>query len=144
MYRAYPSPPLSENQAICLPSGDQTGRRSAASQLCVRFRGLPFSTGTVKISPRASISRRFPVGDNDASAIILVTFSQCGSAQGKSPCTSIVSCVLLPLAGSSEYRYPPRSYTSADPYPVSHLISPSVPCVTCRSPLAALQVQTFS
>ncbi len=33
---------LSENQAICFPSGDQKGRRSAAPELRVRFLGRHF------------------------------------------------------------------------------------------------------
>lgn len=41
------SPEASENQATLLPSGGQTGVRSAASMLRLRFRGSPFFTGTV-------------------------------------------------------------------------------------------------
>jgi hypothetical protein len=74
MYSAYDSPPLSENQAICLPSGDQSGLRSATSELRVKFLGSPFSMGTVNISPLASSRIRLPVGDSDAFEMADVTF----------------------------------------------------------------------
>ena len=51
------------------------------------MRASPFSTGTVKISPRASKSARVPVGPSEALAIEPLTSSQAAAAQGKSPRT---------------------------------------------------------
>src|ERR1051325_9342781 len=47
------SPVSSVNQAIDLPSGDQTGERSFAPGDWVRFRSSPFSAGTVMKIGRA-------------------------------------------------------------------------------------------
>src|ERR1051325_969979 len=48
--------------AICDPSGDQLGHLSCAPDESVRFRVGPFSTGALKISPRAANNTRSPFG----------------------------------------------------------------------------------
>ena len=60
------SPLASENHATRLPSGDQTGVRSAAPGVRVRLRASPFWAGTEKISPRAEKSARAPLGESEA------------------------------------------------------------------------------
>src|SRR6202035_4223188 len=82
--KAY-SPDSSEKNAIHLPSGDQDGSRSAAAAVRVKFRVLPFSAGTVKISPRASKTARAPPGEIAAAVILSATFSKWGRVAGKSP-----------------------------------------------------------
>jgi hypothetical protein len=79
--RAY-APPSSENQATLAPSGDHTGARSAASELRVRLRALPFSVGTVKISPLASMRARTPVAESDTFRAEALTSIQRGWAHG--------------------------------------------------------------
>ena len=61
------SPLRSLQNASVLPSGDQRGKRSATPELRVTFSTAPYSAGTVKTSPRALNTPRFPVGDTDAS-----------------------------------------------------------------------------
>ena len=85
------SPLASESHAMRVPSGDHTGLRSCTPLLCVRLRAVPFSAGTVKMSPRASKAARTPVGDSTALRTMLATLLNCGRAQGKSPVTSMVS-----------------------------------------------------
>ena len=137
--RPYPLPPLSENQAMRVPSGDQAGARSALPELRVRLRASPFSTGTVKISPRASRATLFPVGERETAATRLLTFSQRVSAQGKSPEMRMLSCRLSLVAGSRVCKYPSRSKTSAAPCPPSHFTSaPLKRVMGRRMPLAGV------
>src|ERR1700694_946522 len=84
MYRRY-SPDLSLKYETNFPSGDQAGSRSADPLELVRLRTSPFSAGIVKISPRASTTARFPVGERAIFVMRLVTSVQLGIIQGKSP-----------------------------------------------------------
>jgi hypothetical protein len=63
------SPDASDQHAIHLPSGDQTGSRSRALGVFVRLRTSPFSAGTENSSPRASITARLPEGDRSMPVI---------------------------------------------------------------------------
>ena len=132
MRSRYPFP-ASENHAICFPSGDQTGVRSAAPGLRVRFRGSPFSTGTVKMSPRAAKRARFPVGESAAAAIDRPTSVQRGAAQGKSPWTLISTGRSAPVAGSSSWIVPFCSMTRVPPPAESDFTSASLNRVTWRT-----------
>ena len=112
------------------PLGDQTGALSAAPEVRVRLRASPSSTGTVKISPRASITTRLAVGDRDAEDTRRLTSSHRVSAQGKSPRISMSSLVVRPVAGSSVWIHPSCSRTRALGPPASHFTSASVKRVT--------------
>src|SRR6266550_5869397 len=83
------------------PSGDQAGSRSADALELVRFRTSPFSAGIVKISPRASTTTRFPVGETPMFVMRLVTSSQRGIIHGKSPAAVMLTMCSLPLFGSN-------------------------------------------
>ena len=96
---SYPSP-SSENQATVAPSGDQMGARSAAPEERERFRVSPSSAGTVKISPRASITARTPLGEREAKDTRGLTSSQRVATQGKSPWTSMARVWRSPVTGS--------------------------------------------
>src|SRR5437870_4051553 len=100
MYSRY-SPDRSLKYEINLPSGDQAGSRSAELLELVRLRTSPFSAGIVNISPRASTTTRFPVGDIPMLLIRADTSSQCGIIHGKSPTTVILTTCSLPLFGSN-------------------------------------------
>src|SRR2546425_11467645 len=100
MYKRY-SPDLSLKYEMNLPSGDHAGSRSAEPLEFVRLRTSPFSAGMVKISPRASTTTRFPVGDNARFVMRLVTSTQFGIIQGKSPLAVIFTMCSLPLFGSN-------------------------------------------
>src|ERR1051325_1928461 len=95
------SPDLSLKYEMYLPSGDQAGSRSAAPVEFVRLRTSPFSAGMVKISPRASTTTRLPVGDNLMLVARLLTSSQRGIIQGKSPVAVMLTTCSRPLLGSS-------------------------------------------
>ena len=117
------SPLRSLNHEIDFPSGDQAGFRSATPGVPVRFRQSPFSAGTVKMSPRASITARLPVGDSEALKIRLAIGFHCGSIQGKSPRTVMLTAVALPAFGSNRWIRPPCSNTSTPPPAESDLRS---------------------
>ena len=57
------------------PSGDQIGFLSFTPTLLVRFRMSPFSSGTDKISPRASNTARCPEGEISADSMRLPTLT---------------------------------------------------------------------
>src|SRR5450830_256242 len=94
------SPDLSLNHDTYLPSGDHAGSRSADALEFVRLRASPFSAGIVKISPRASATTRLPVGDSAMFVMRLVTSSQRGIIQGKSPVAVMFTTCSLPVFGS--------------------------------------------
>src|SRR6185436_21195069 len=95
------SPDLSLKYETYLPSGDHAGSRSAEALELVRLRTSPFSAGILKISPRASTTMRLPVGDSAMFDRRLLTSSQRGIIQGKSPVAVIFTTCSLPLLGSS-------------------------------------------
>ena len=95
------SPERSLKYETYLPSGDQAGSRSAEPLEWLRLRTSPFSAGMVKISPRASTARRLPVGDKTMLVMRLVTSSQRGIIQGKSPVAVMLTMCSLPVLGSS-------------------------------------------
>src|SRR5262249_48690937 len=105
------SPDLSLKYETYLPSGDHAGSRSADPLECVRLRMSPFSAGTVNTSPRASAATRLPVGESAMFDMRLVTSSQCGIIQGKSPAAVILTMRSLPDFGSSSWTYPACSNT---------------------------------
>ena len=100
MYKRY-SPERSLKYEMNLPSGDQAGSRSAEPLELVRLRASPFSAGIVKISPRASTNTRLPVGEMPRFVMRLVTSSQRGIIQGKSPVAVMLTMCSLPFFGSS-------------------------------------------
>ncbi len=130
---------------MLVPPGDHTGARSAAPELWLRLRASPSLTGTVKISPRASMSTRLPVGDREAAAMRRLTSSQRASAHGKSPRTVMSSRRARPVSGSSVWIQPSCSNTRPSRPPDNHLTSASAKCVSCRSaPDATSYAQTFA
>src|SRR5262245_6507727 len=98
------SPDLSLKYEIHLPSGDHAGWRSADPLEFVMLRVSPFSSGIVKISPRASASTRLPVGDKLMFDIRVVTSSKCVIIHGKSPFALMVRCSVLLVLGSTTCR----------------------------------------
>ncbi len=132
------SPDLSLNHETDLPSGDHAGSRSAEPLEFVRLRTSPFSAGIVKISPRASTTTRLPVGESAMFVMRLVTSSQRGIIQGKSPAAVMFTTCCLPFFGSSSWMTPACSKTIA-PVPASIVFtSKSVNFVTCTSFFAAI------
>src|SRR4029453_8439388 len=97
------SPDLSLKYETYLPSGDHAGSRSAEPLELLRFRTSPFSAGMGKISPRASIAPRLPVGEGGMFDIGLVTSSQRGIIHGKSPAAVMFTTRDLPDFGSSSW-----------------------------------------
>ncbi len=98
------SPDLSLKYEIHFPSGDHAGWRSADPLEWVMFRTSPFSSGMVKISPRASASTRLPVGDRLMLLMRAVTSSNRVIIHGKSPAALIVNWSVLLLFGSKTCR----------------------------------------
>src|SRR6185436_9141018 len=127
------SPDLSLKYETYLPSGDHAGSRSAEPLELLRFRTSPFSAGIVKISPRASTTIRFPVGESARLVIRLVTSTHRGIIHGKSPAAVMFTIFSLPDRGSSSWMYPACSKTTV-PAPVSiDFTSKSVNLVDCES-----------
>ena len=106
------SPVASENQEMNRPSGDQAGVRSASPDVVVSARQSPFSAGTEKMSPRASIATRLPVGESAAAAIRPATSFHCGKSHGKSPLAVISSRLVVLARGSYRCRSPACSKTT--------------------------------
>ena len=94
------SPEASDQYAIHFPSGDQTALRSRAPLVRVRFRVLPFSAGTVKTSPRAVRTARWPPGARAKSVIRSSTFTQRVRASFRSSGRSTDTLRLWPLFAS--------------------------------------------
>src|SRR5712691_4855828 len=97
------SPGLSLKYEMDFPSGDHAGSRSAEPLEFVRLRTSPFSTGIVKISPRASTTTRLPVGESAMLVMRLVTSSHLGIIHGKSPVAVMLTTCSLPLLGSNSW-----------------------------------------
>src|SRR5262245_58957623 len=97
------SPDLSLKYEMYLPSGDHAGSRSAEPLELLKFRTSPFSAGMVKISPRASTTRRLRVGESARLVMRAVTSSHLGIIQGKSPVAVMFSTRVLPVLGSSSW-----------------------------------------
>src|SRR5581483_1346503 len=132
MYSLY-SPDLSLKYEMNLPSGLQAGSRSAEPDELEMLRTSPFSAGIVKISPRASTTARFPVGDNAMETMRDETSFHCGIIHGNSPATVIGTTCSRPVFGSSSWMYPACSNTTA-PAPASSVFtSKSAKCVTCAT-----------
>ena len=127
------SPDLSLKYEMNFPSGDQAGSRSAEPPELVKLRTSPFSDGIVKISPRASTTTRFPVGEIAMFVKRFDTSSQRGIIHGKSPAAEMLTTCSRPLFESSSWIYPACSKTIA-PAPESiDFTSKSVNLVTCVS-----------
>src|SRR5262245_3367805 len=95
------SPDLSLKYDTNFPSGDQAGSLSAEPLEFERLRTSPLSAGIVNISPRASTATRFPVGEIAMFVMRLVTSSQLGIIQGKSPTAVMFTSRSFRLFGSS-------------------------------------------
>src|SRR6056297_2513705 len=119
------SPLLSENQLTLSPSGDHAGDRSALPELLVRFLMLPSFSGTVNISPRASIIALFPVGDISILVICFDAFSQWGRIHGMSAFISMDNFSGFVLSGDKVYKSPPYSYIIS-PLPASRFLQSNV------------------
>src|SRR5262245_51191561 len=72
------SPLASEKYAIDFPSGDQIALLSSTPGVSDRFRHSPFDAGTVKTSPRATTTARFPDGETSIDVTRSPTVAQCG------------------------------------------------------------------
>src|SRR6476469_1800518 len=95
------SPDLSLKYETNFPSGDHAGSRSAEPLELVRLRTSPLSAGIVKISPRASTTTRFAVGDSAMFERRFETSSQFGIIHGKSPTALMFTIDSLPVLGLS-------------------------------------------
>jgi hypothetical protein len=96
------SPLSSERYAISFPSGDQAGPRSCAPGVAVRYRGSPFSAGTVTISPRNSSATRAPEGEIEPSRAHFAPFAQRGRVSRRSAFTVIGRGAAFFVAGVEE------------------------------------------
>src|SRR5204863_8888133 len=115
------------------PAVDHAGSRSADVLLFVRSRASPFSAGTVKISPRASMAARLPVGDSARLVARFVTSFHYGIIHGKAPAAVMVRVRSRSVFGSSRWTYPACSNTMASEVASSVLTSKSVKCVASWS-----------
>src|SRR5256885_10620736 len=107
------SPLLSVKYETKRPSGDHAGSRSADVLELVRSRASPFSAGTVKISPRASMAARLPVGDSARLVARLDTSFHCGIIHGKSPAAVMLMICSRPVLGSRRLTHSGGSETTA-------------------------------
>src|SRR2546425_2254684 len=74
----------------------------------------PLSEGTVKISPHASITARFPVGEMPKLRIRLgSTFTKCGRTCGRSPATRTLRVLVCRVFRSYSFSAPTCSMTIA-------------------------------
>ena len=83
-----------------MPSGEKAGYRSAAPLVRVTLNTGPFSAGTEKTSPRASIAARLPLGEIEP----FWTYFAADSARGRSVASSVAT-----FTGTS------RTFSSARP-----------------------------
>ena len=93
---------------------------------------MPCSAGTLKISPRASNSARFPVGDSAESRVKFVTLIVRGRSVARSVTTVICTSRVCPLARSSRCSRPLYSNTISSGPMLGKCTSASANFVTCR------------
>ena len=117
------SPASSEKYAIHFPSGLHAGSRSALPLVRVRLTGEPFSVGRVQMSPRASTTAHFPVGERFGLRRRPATSLAWARIFGRSPGIMMLTLRVSSVAKSSTHSCDPCWKTISPGPTAGHLTS---------------------